>query len=322
MNTAFRVVIGGAGAFAFVGASLLVLNWLERKIGGHIQSRLGPYHVGWHGILQTFADVLKLIQKELITPRAAVAWLFLAAPFLAFIPMTYMFLAIPWSPTVYVLDANVAVFLLIAIPGLAAYGILAAGFASGNKYSLIASVRSIGQLFAYELPRTLAVLAVVMMAQTLSAHEMVAAQGRIWFVFVQPIAFLVFFIASLAEANRVPFDLTWAESELVSGFFTEYSGMRWAVFMMLEYGSLLGSCAIATLLFLGGWSGPFLPPLLWFIVKVFGLVLLSLWIRWTLPRVRIDQWLHFSWLVLFPLSIVNVVMTAVLMIWLGLGVSV
>ena len=318
-DAALRGFIAALGGFTFVGIGLVALNVIERKTGGRIQSRHGPLHVGWHGTLQTFADLLKLLQKEYIIPRGADRILFQIAPFLSLVPVLLVFLVVPISPGIAALDFNASILIALVFPPLAIFGIMAAGWSSNSRYSLIASLRSAGQLFAYEIPRALAALSVMMMAGSLSLSGIVERQAAVWFIAAQPIAFLIFWFASMAEANRVPFDLTWAESELVSGFFTEYTGMRWAMFFLGEYGALIGGSVLTAVLFLGGWQGPFLPPVLWLLIKVIVLVMLSLWVRWTWPRFRIDQWLAFSWKVLTPIAVANVLVTGALLLYLRGG---
>lgn len=320
LEVALRAIIAVVLGFSFVGLALVVLNVVERKLGGRFQSRYGPLHVGWHGSLQTVADLLKILQKELIVPSGADPILFRLAPYLSLVPAITVFLAVPISENIVALESNLSLLIVLFLPAISIFGIMTAGWASNSKYSLIASLRSAGQMFAYEIPRTLSALSVVMLVGSLSLTEIVKNQQSIWFLLVQPIAFLIFFFTSLAEANRVPFDLTWAESELVSGFFTEYTGMRWAMFFLAEYGALIGSCFVTVLLFMGGWLGPFLPPVVWLLIKVSILILLSLWFRWTWPRFRIDQWLNFSWKFLVPLSIINLLVTGTLMLGLKVGV--
>lgn len=322
MNVSEALLRGSLAAligFTFVGISLVILNWFERKMGGRIQSRYGPMHVGFHGILQTFADLLKLLQKEYIIPQGANKLLFVAAPFMVMVPAIFVFLVIPFSPELYAFRFEYSLLFVLSFPALASFGILAAGWASNSKYSLIASLRAVAQMISYEIPRLLSALTVALIAGSFAIDTIVERQAYIWFVFLQPIAFLIFFFSSLAEANRMPFDFTWAESELVSGFFTEYTGMRWALFFLGEYGALVAACLVTALIFFGGWYGPIMPSPIWLIIKAALLLIFSLWIRWTWPRLRIDQWMRFSWKVLTPLSIVNLLLTAFLMHWLGVG---
>lgn len=318
-EAAVRGVIAAVVGFSFVGIALVILNWFERKMGGRIQSRYGPMHVGFHGILQTFADLLKLLQKEYIIPEGAHKLLFLAAPFMVLVPAIFVFLVVPFSPQIKAFDFEYSLLFVLSFPSLTSFGILAAGWSSNSKYSLIASLRTVGQMIAYEIPRVLSALSVAAMASSFALVDIVEKQAYIWFVLLQPLAFLIFFFASLAEANRMPFDFTWAESELVSGFFTEYTGMRWALFFLGEYGALVSACLLSALLFFGGWHGPFLPPALWVVIKAAILLIISLWIRWTWPRLRIDQWLRFSWKVLVPLSIINLLATSYLVSLLKAG---
>lgn len=317
VEVVLRGAVGAVFGFSFVGIALVILNWFERKMGGRIQSRYGPMHVGPHGILQTFADLLKLLQKEYIIPEGADRLLFLLAPFMVLVPAIFVFLVVPFSPGLSAFDFKYSLLFVLVFPALSSFGILAAGWASNSKYSLIASVRTIGQMVSYEVPRTLSALSIAMLAGSFSLTEIVSKQSYVWYFLLEPLAFFIFFFASLAEANRMPFDFTWAESELVSGFFTEYTGMRWALFFLGEYGALVSSCLLASILFFGGWYGPILPGVLWVVIKTAVLIVFSLWIRWTWPRLRIDQWMKFSWKVLIPLSIINLLATGSLMLALG-----
>lgn len=318
-EVALRAVLAAIIGFSFVGIALVILNWFERKMGGRIQSRYGPMHVGFHGILQTFADLLKILQKEYIIPEGANRFLFVSAPFMVLIPAIFVFLVIPFDSKLSAFDFSYSLLFVLVFPALSSFGILAAGWSSNSKYSLIASLRTVGQMLAYEIPRVLSALSVAMIAGSFALTTIVERQSLVWFFLLQPIAFFIFFFASLAEANRMPFDFTWAESELVSGFFTEYTGMRWALFFLGEYGALVSACLVSALLFFGGWHGPFLPPFVWVIIKAAILLVFSLWVRWTWPRLRIDQWLRFSWKFLVPLSIVNLILTAFIVKWLGAG---
>lgn len=296
----------------FVMLSVLFLVYLERKVGGYIQSRLGPMRVGRWGLLQTVADALKLFLKEDTVPARADRALFMIAPFVVFLPVLLAFIVLPFGDRVVVADLNLGVLFILAVGSLPVIGVIMAGWGSNNKYSLLGAMRGAAQTISYEIPLVLAVLSVVAVADTLSTVGIVEAQQRnLWFILVQPVAFLLYLTAGLAEINRTPFDLPEAESELVAGFHTEYSGMRWAFFFLAEFGHLFFISALCTTLFLGGWSGPaFLPSWVWFFAKTYIIVFAMMWIRWTLPRLRVDQLMRFSWKVLIPIGLLNLVVTA------------
>lgn len=289
--------------------------WLERKISAHMQDRLGPMRTGgWHGWSQTIADMLKLLQKEDIVPAAADKLLFNIAPYIIFIAAYAAYAVIPFSSSYIGADINVGVFYIIAVTSLAVIGILMGGWASNNKWSLIGAMRAAAQIVSYEIPSVLAVLSVVMIAGTLSLQEINNLQTGWfwnWFVFQKfpfvLVAFVIYFIGSLAEVNRVPFDIPEAESELVAGYITEYSGMKFAMFMFAEFVNMFAVSAVAATLFLGGWNSPFggfmsgpLWGLFWFLSKGMLLVSVQMWLRWTLPRLRVDQLMYVSWKVLTP----------------------
>jgi NADH-quinone oxidoreductase subunit H len=302
---------------AVVAAMFGVL--LERKIGGWIQSRLGPKHVGRQGLLQTVADTIKLLQKEHITPHAADALIFNSAPLIVAVAGLLDWIVIPFGVVhiggttvpLVVRDLNIGVLFFAAMASLTVVGILAGGFASNNKYSLLGGLRSASQMISYELPLATALIAVAMQAGTLSTVGIVKAQEG-WFgsfAFSQFPAFVIFLIAATAEVNRVPFDLPEAESELVAGYFSEYTGMRFALFQLGEYAEMFAMAALATTLFLGGWKGPLLPPLIWFLIKMYAVVFFLMWTRWTFPRLRLDQLLNLSWKVLLPAGLVWILLT-------------
>jgi NADH-quinone oxidoreductase subunit H len=300
----FSLVLG------FMMTNALVLIWLERKVAGRIQNRLGPMRVGRpHGWLQTTADAIKLLFKEDVVPDEADRLTFAAAPAVMFISALLLYVVIPFGPRVVVRDLEIGVLYFLAVSGLSVLSLLAAGWGSNNKYSILGAMRSTAQMLSYEVPLILTVAAVVLLAGTLSLQGIVRAQARVWFVALQPVGFLVYLTCMLAELNRAPFDLSEAESELVAGYNTEYSGMRWSMFFLAEYASLFAGSAMAATLFLGGWSGPLLPPLAWFLLKTYFIVFLAMWLRWTLPRGRIDQLMSASWKVLLPVSLVNLLAT-------------
>lgn len=304
-----RSIIGIIGVMVLVVFNALILTWAERKVAGHMQRRIAAKEVGPFGLIQPIADSLKLLGKELLTPLNVDRSLFYLAPTLIFIPVLVSFVVIPFDSYLQVKDINVGILVILAFSSLSVLSILIAGWGSNNKYSLIGAIRSVAQNIAYEIPLLLSLLAIVFMVNSLSLRDIVEAQKGVWFVVFQPFAFLIFFITSVAETNRTPFDLPEAESELVAGFHTEYSGMRFALFFLAEYTNIFIVCAIATTFFLGGYLGPILPGIVWFFIKTYFLVFVILWMRWTFPRVRFDQLLNFSWKVLIPASLVNLIIT-------------
>ncbi len=315
-SDAFRLIIGLLLAFGFAQVNALFLVWLERKVAGHIQLRPGPMEVGPHGLLQTLCDGVKLIGKELIIPFKADTKLFLLAPVLVFGPVLMAFLVLPFGPTMIIRDMNVGVLLVFAFSTFTVLAILAGGWASNNKYALLGAIRSVAQNVAYEIPLLLSVMSVCLVVHSLSFGDIVQAQSKVWFIFIQPLAALIYLIAATAETNRAPFDIPEAESELIAGFHTEYSGMGFGLFFLAEYTNMFVVCAVATSLFLGGWQGPFgfslmLPGIVWFMIKTYFLIFVIMWVRWTFPRVRFDQLMNFSWKVLIPLSLANLMLTAV-----------
>jgi len=304
-----RTILGLTGVLLVVVFNTLILTWAERKVAGHMQRRIGPKEVGPYGLLQPIADTLKLLGKEILTPRAVERPLYFLAPTVVFIPVLVSFIVIPFDSYLQVKDINVGILVILAFSSLSVFSILIAGWGSNNKYSLIGSIRSVAQNIAYEIPLLLSLLPVILITNSLSLKDIVEAQKGMWFVLYQPVAFLTFFIASVAETNRTPFDLPEAESELVAGFHTEYSGMRFAFFFLAEYTNIFIVSALATTFFLGGYQGPILPGIVWFFVKSYLLVFIILWFRWTFPRVRFDQLLNFSWKILIPVSLLNLLIT-------------
>ncbi|MBW6485737.1 MAG: NADH-quinone oxidoreductase subunit NuoH [Syntrophobacterales bacterium] len=304
-----KIAVGLLAAFVFVVFNALILTWAERKVAGHMQLRIGPKEVGPYGLIQPLADALKLLGKEILTPRNVDKPIFYLGPIMIFIPVLVAFVVIPFDSFLQVKDINVGILVILAFSSFTVLAILMAGWGSNNKYSLIGAIRSIAQSVAYEIPLLLSLLAVVMMANSLSLKDVVEAQKGIWFVVLQPVAFVIYFIASVAETNRTPFDLPEAESELVAGYHTEYSGMMFALFFLAEYTNMFIVSAITVTFFLGGYQGPFLPGIVWFLLKSYFLVFVMMWFRWTFPRVRFDQLLNISWKALIPLAFLNLLVT-------------
>lgn len=319
-----RLVIALALAIGLIMNGALLLIYLERKIQAVMQDRIGPYHVGPFGLLQTFADALKLIAKEDVLSGQTDRAFFLAAPVLVFTPMLASFVVVPFAPGVVGADLNIGLLYLTTLGSMGVLGIVMAGWASNNKYALMGGLRSAGQLISYEVPQILSLVTAVLVLGTLSLVKITELQpGPITNIFVIPLAFVTYFIAALAETNRTPFDLPEAESELVAGYLTEYSGMRWGTMLALtEYGNVTVVCGIMTAVWFGGWNGPgveaFAPlGVVWFTLKTYAFILAFMWIRATLPRMRIDQLMSFCWKVLIPVTLLNLGVTATLLVAFG-----
>jgi NADH-quinone oxidoreductase subunit H len=309
-------LIVGIIVLGFIAASAMFLIWWERKVSAHIQSRYGPMRVGWHGVLQSVADAVKLLVKENIIPAEADKLVWWLAPFIAVVPPVMAFVVLPFGKNLIVKDLNVGVLYLMALSSVSVIGIFMAGWGSNNKYSLIGGMRSAAQIISYELPLIISVLIVSMQAGSLSIQKIVSAQAGYWNI-LHPnmaLAFIVYIISATAEINRVPFDIPEAESELVAGFHTEYSGMKFAMFFIGEYTNLFIISAIAATLFFGGWQGPILPGIVWFLIKSYGIVFVLMWVRWTFPRLRVDQLMGFAWKILTPISFVNLAITGWLLL--------
>lgn len=286
---------------------------LERKVVGRIQNRLGPNRVGPLGLLQPIADMVKMFTKEDIIPQGADRGVFNLAPLVVAAGALLIFAAIPVGRGLVGADLNVGLLFILAVSSTSVIGILMAGWASRNKYALLGAMRSAAQLVSYEIPQVLSAMGVLLLAGSMSMNEIVEAQGRIWFIVLQPLGFLIFFISGVSEVNRTPFDLPEAESEIVAGYHVEYSGMKFGLFQMAEFIATIGISAITVTLFLGGWQGPLLPGYFWFTVKTALLVFVFLWLRGTLPRLRVDQLMGFAWKALVPLSLVNILVTGLAM---------
>ena len=303
--------------FAVVMLHVAYATYFERKIIGHMQVRLGPMRVGWHGLLQPIADGVKSFFKEDIIPASADKLGFRLAPIVSLTAMLASAAVLPFAPGWVLADINVGLLFIFAMSSLASYGIILAGWASNSKYSFLGGIRSMAQVISYEIAMGLSLVGVMLLAGSLNLTDIVVAQHDSFlgmFIFPQIIGFGVFFVSMLAETNRVPFDLPEAETELVSGYATEYSGMRYAIFFMAEYIGMLVMSSLATICFFGGWSGPFHVPIfpaLWFLLKVYAFMFVFIWIRATLPRYRYDQLMDLGWKWLIPLALANVVLTAV-----------
>jgi len=299
---------------------IIFINWMERKVVGRFQDRYGPNRVGPLGILQCVADAIKMLTKEDITPAQADRLIFNLAPVIVVVP-TFMVLAvIPFGRGMIATDLNIGFLYIVAISSLSTIAILLAGWGSRNKYSLLGGMRVVAQMMSYEVPMVLSALGVIMLTGSLSMVSIVEGQSRVPFILLQPLGFLIYFISAIAEVNRAPFDLPEAESEIIAGYHTEYSGMKYAMFLLAEYVNAFIVSAITTTLFLGGWRGPLLPSYLWFFLKTFAVYFLIMWLRYTLPRLRIDQLMGLAWKFLVPLALVNLlVMGLVITLTQGKG---
>jgi NADH-quinone oxidoreductase subunit H len=309
--------------FAVMMLLAAYLGWAERRLLGFIQDRLGPNRTGYFGLMQPMADFVKLLTKEDFCPDAADRFLFYFAPAIAAIPAIMTFAVVPFGGPVTVMgrtidlqmaDVNVGILVFMALSSITVYSVAIGGWASNSKYSLLGSIRGLAQLISYELSMGLSLVPVVMLAKSLKLSEIVAAQADMWFIVKQPLAFVIFLISIIAECKRTPFDLPEGESEIVAGFHSEYSGMRFALFFLGEYINLVLLGALATTFFLGGWHGPFLPPVVWFLLKTLAFCFFFIWVRGTMPRLRYDQLMYFGWKLLTPLALVNILVTGWLLV--------
>jgi NADH-quinone oxidoreductase subunit H len=309
----FVVLNGIVGVVTYV-------TLLERKFAARMQSRVGPYRVGPHGLLQPIADAVKLMMKEDIVPASADRPVFNLAPVVFLVPCMLIFATIPFAPGLGVADLNIGVLFFLAVSSMEIVGLFMAGWGSNNKYALLSAMRAVNQIISYDLPFVLAALVPVMLAGSLQLSAIAEAQAGLWFVFypvIGQLAFLAYLVASVAAENRVPFDILEAESELVAGFRVEYSGMKFALIQLGEYAHVLGTSFLGALLFLGAWAGPgpaWLGPV-WFLAKALVVFLLITWVRWSFVRIRVDQILAISWKLLLPLTLGLVLVTAVVIVW-------
>jgi NADH-quinone oxidoreductase subunit H len=308
-------LVGVIVILIFFFVLLIVFIYFERRMLARFQIRLGPNRCGPEGIFQPIATALKVLVKEDIVPRAADKVVHWIAPIIVFLPIMMIFAVVPLHDGAVLADLNVGIVYVVAISSIAAVGIYMAGWGSNNKYSLLAAMRAIAQMVSYELPIVLSILGVILMTGSLSMTQIVAAQN-IPFFLMQPLGFAIFFIGTLAELNRAPFDLLEADSEIVAGYHTEYSGMKFAMFYMGEYGHAVAYSTIIATLFFSGWRGPLLPPFIWLIIKIFVVYFLMIWIRATLPRLRVDQLMSFGWKALLPMAVLNLFIIAAEVLWL------
>ncbi|MDH4226718.1 MAG: NADH-quinone oxidoreductase subunit NuoH [Deltaproteobacteria bacterium] len=319
------------------------LTWIERKVAGHIHARLGPFRVGPHGILQPLADTIKMLVKEILIPTKADKLIFIIAPFMAMVPIMMAMAVVPFGEnvtipfinkeiTLSVSNMNVGVIYVLALSGLAVYGIIFGGWASNSKYALLGGLRSTAQMISYEVAMTFAVVGVVMLTNTLNLGDIVRAQGggfwnwNVFYLPVGPIWFFIFLVAGIAEMNRIPFDLPEDEGVLAAGYNVEYSGMLFSFFMLAEYVALFSVSVFSVLFFFGGWQDPFagilnfpipIPPVFWFFVKIAAFIYFFMWLRFTIPRYRYDQLMTIGWKILIPLSLVTLLVTGIMRIYLS-----
>lgn len=314
----------------FALLTIMFLTWMERKVVAMVQARYGPMVTGPRGLLQPVMDGVKLIGKEDIIPAKADRWIFTLAPFIIFVPALLIFIPLPFGESLIISDFKVGLLYIIAISAVSPIAILLAGWASNNKYSLMGAVRAVAQDISYTIPLALSAIAIVLFTGSLSTVDIVSEQNATWFgfipkwfIFLQPLGFLLFLIASIAEMGRIPFDFQESEQELVAGFFTEYSGMKFAMFFLAEYAHLFSVSAIVVTLYLGGWSFPYLEllpaaliPIVSlgiFIIKTYVIIFFAMWLRDTVPRVRIDQLLNLGWKIMIPLALINLLLTGFLL---------
>jgi len=300
----FSVII-----IVFVLATVVIFIWFERRLIGRFQIRPGPNRAGPFGLFQPIADVIKILTKEDNVPAKGDKLVFWLAPIVALSPAFLVFAVVPFQNGALLVDLNIGILYVIAIGSIASVGVFMAGWSSNNKYSLIGAMRNVAQLVSYEIPLVLSIAGIVLITGSLSLTEIVESQS-VPFILLQPLGFLIFFIASLAVINRTPFDLVEADSEIVAGYNIEFSGSKFATFFLAEYSEAVVLSALITTLFLGGWSGPLLPPFLWFLIKIFSVFFLIVWIRSTIPRLRIDQVMSFAWKFLLPLALINLLITS------------
>ena len=308
-------IVGVVVVILFAMIMVIVFIYFERRLLGRFQIRTGPNRLGPEGIFQPFATAAKLMLKEDVVPDKADKLLHWLAPIVVFAPVLMLFAVVPIFGGAIFTDLNIGIVYVVAISSLSAVGIYMAGWSSNNKYALIGAMRTVAQMVSYELPVVLSILGVVLMVGSLSMNQIVESQS-IPFILLQPLGFVIFFIGSIAEMNRTPFDLLEADSEIVAGYHIEYSGMKFALFYMGEYGHAVAYSAIISTLFLSGWQGPLLPPIIWLLIKMMIVFFVIVWMRATLPRLRVDQLMAFAWKCLLPMSVINLFIIAAEVLWL------
>ena len=306
----FTLLVKALSLLTILSVVVLSLTWVERKALARIQQRMGPMRVGPYGLLQPIADGLKLLIKEDIMPAWVDRPIYWLAPLVVFVPSFIVWLAVPFSSDLVLRDMDLGLLFVLAMSTLSIIGLIMAGWGSANKYGIIGGLRSAAQLISYEIPLIVIAITIAMMAGTLNLTDIATGQGNTWYVLLQPLALVIFLLAGLAEVGRSPFDIFQAESEVVGGPFIEYSGAHWSIFFLGEYINTFLVAALLTIFFLGGWSGPLLPELAWFLIKCYSVILVMFWLRGTLPRLRIDQLMAFGWQGLVPLSFLNFLMVA------------
>lgn len=301
----------------FILVMAMAIIYFERRAIGRFQVRIGPNRTGPFGVIQPIADAIKALTKESITPAKGDKLVYWLAPVVAFVPVCMVFAVIPFQDGALLVDLNIGILYVAAVSSVTIVGIFMAGWSSNNKYAVLGAMRSIALAVSYEIPLGLAILGIVLVAGSLSLNEIVTSQNIPYFL-LQPLGLLVFFLAASAEINRAPFDLLEAESEIVAGFHIEYSGMKFALFYLVEYCEALAISAIITTLYLSGWKGPWLPPVLWFLIKVVLVFFVFVWVRSTIPRLRVDQIMGFAWKGLLPLALINLFITGIqVVVWPG-----
>lgn len=303
------VIVVAIILISFIFIDVMFLTWMERKVAGYIQSRYGPMRTGFRGILQPVADGIKLLCKEPMALPGVDKFIYFVSPLMLFVAAMMVFIVIPFAPGWVVAPLEYGLIFAFAASGVSSFFVMAGGWSSNNKWSLLGGMRAVAQILAYEVPLIIAALSVTLFAGSFNLVTIVEDQAGLWNLVRQPVAFLLFLVAGLAEINRAPFDMAEAEQELVAGYLTEFSGMRFAMYYVGEYTHLLANACVVTSLFLGGWQGPLLPPVIWFLLKVHVVIFFYMWVRWTYPRVRVDQLSIFSWKFLLPLSLINLGVT-------------